>query len=163
MTGGSRCGSPSRVDSPIVKMPSVIERDGANYWFILHRFAECQPESEAIDAGACRHFIDSIVSLLPCAKCMGHARVFMGEEWDGFAQRRRTGTELRKFLFNFHNYVNRSVRPPKPQLSWGEYQTEAAARGPCVGPHRFRCSLPACTNCRLHSQSRHSIMLHPYQ
>lgn len=118
-------------------MSSAIERNGKHYWHVMHRFAECHNQRETIDTDAVRHFLDTIISLLPCQRCMEHAREYMRENWP---RRPMTGRQLRTFLYVFHNVVNAEIG--KRQMSPEQYEREVEKRGPCYGPHRMKYRTP---------------------
>ena len=122
-------------------MISTIERTGRCYWLMLHRFAECHPQREFVDMGACRHFIDTIIAMLPCERCMKHAREFMRDHWPSAPI---TGLRLRMLMHNFHNFANENTG--KRIMSWEQYEREVQSRGPTTGAHRLQYRTPV-ANC----------------
>jgi len=86
---------------------------GPPVWFTLHNGAAHLPRDiSPISLTRIKAFIDGIPDMLvACANCSEHARAFI-ESRKQVINNLKTGDDVFKFYFDFHNYVNERLGKP---------------------------------------------------
>ena len=87
----------------------MTKRWGPITWFLLHMFAEkIIDEKFQIYKNKCLEVIYNFCCHLPCPSCSQHAKAYLNKY--GFLHRIQTKKQLRKFLWSFHNEVNKRLK-----------------------------------------------------
>ena len=126
--GRRRGGLNFSPESLLINQPQTTNW-GPALWFILHTFAERVGRNPivALRLDEVREFdmiIRSFPATLPCPACQHHAFEYIRAHpinWN-----KLTGPDitpvLRRWLYDFHNHVNRSKTPPTSEFSYEEVE-----------------------------------------
>lgn len=85
-------------------------------WYLFHALSYKLKQSEDNHAPELFAMFRRICDNLPCPDCREHATKIMARQ-----QTVRSKAELEKFMWNFHNNVNRQTK--KSQMSFEEYKS----------------------------------------
>lgn len=122
--------SESTEPEPVAQVPAAPSSQkvwGPVHWTLLHTLAEKVIDDEAF--GRCREYlvamVQQICSILPCPRCVSHAREYLAQvQW----LRIRTRADWIEFLWLFHNFVNwRTKQSTEPREVLSAYAARSTA------------------------------------
>jgi hypothetical protein len=95
---------------------------GPKYWFILHTSSFRYPKNPSEeDKKYMRQFLYSLANLtLPCPVCRHHMKEYLDNPDNGLDSALNDGQEYVKFIWKFHNSVNK--RTGKSEMSFSNFK-----------------------------------------
>ena len=92
---------------------------GGAAWQFLHSIALCYPEYPTNkDKERFKMFFLVLPYVLPCLQCQQHLLQFISKNIQNFEKAFENNINLRKFIIDMHNHVNKRLR--KPLLTYKE-------------------------------------------